>query len=106
MTEDSSKEEELKDIDQDDLVKQIELIVKKISPMAISDSAPNDLLHLKVDINDNLAKINNVLSSIGDASGFLTLNGKVVEKPDEITFAKMFCTNQCKIGVNVMGEGS
>jgi hypothetical protein len=47
---------------------------------------------LRVNINDKLSKINEVLS-LGNDNGSMLCDGKLIEVPDDTTFAKCFIKN-------------
>jgi hypothetical protein len=47
---------------------------------------------LRVNINDKLSQINEVLSLEND-TGSMLCDGKVIEDPDQTTFAKYFIKN-------------
>ena len=57
IMEKDSKKEETQDIDQDDLTKDITVVVKKISSQVLGEGADEDTLTLQVNINDKLSKI-------------------------------------------------
>lgn len=49
-----------------------------------------DIMSLKVNINDSLQKLIDILSRTGDADGLLLFDGKIINEPKEKTFRKLF----------------
>lgn len=62
-----------------------------------------DISELKVNINDELQKILDIFA-LDDLSGFMLLDGKLINSPGETTFAKTFVKDQQKFSV-VCGSG-
>jgi hypothetical protein len=54
------------------------------------EESQSDDLCLTIDINENVSEIVDLLAEMENKSGYLTHNGKLLENPGDITFAKIF----------------
>ena len=54
---------------------------------------------LKININDPISKLQEILEKTADAKGFLAYNGKLIQNAEETTFQKLFVKNNDKMVV-------
>jgi hypothetical protein len=83
----------LAELPESDLTKHIMVQVSNISNKSVTNE-----FHLKVNINEKLSKIQEILEE-ENIMGFLLYQGKMIEQPSESTFAKSFVLNNHKFAV-------
>jgi hypothetical protein len=76
------------EISQEDLSNTIRVRVTVLDESAIKASS-RDNMELQVNIHDNVEKILDVYDQVSNVSGFLILNGNLVEHPEDTTFQKI-----------------